>query len=166
MRRRRRLSCGRFRIERRRSLKSPEELMVELEAIDHRRGYAGSISLFVGFENSSVVLKFYRRGEVLADGNIVCERDPNFLPRLIEVMHQGGTPIGWSRMFKDKVAGHYVIELGVTEDNQDAAWAYNYLKYFYTSESRKEFKEGTKFYLFYPDGSILDITDINDLTEG
>ena len=50
------------------------------------------VRLFVGFEDSSIVLPLYHATEVLPDGRVVFERDPNFLSVLKEAIANGGVP--------------------------------------------------------------------------
>lgn|GEM_PF-4813938 len=134
-------------------MKTPEELLEELTRVSE--GFFG-VSLFVGFEDSSIVLQLHHRTEVLPNGNIVYEVDPNFLPTLKEAISNGGVPIGWQRM-KSKNAPGDVVELGPLQDQQKQPWVYRYLMHFYDPRDKKD---GTKFYLVYPDGNVLDITDL------
>jgi hypothetical protein len=49
-------------------MKTPEEILEEMEIVGE--GSFG-VSLFVGFEDSSIILELYRRTEVLPDGCVV-----------------------------------------------------------------------------------------------
>ena len=113
------------------------------------------VSLFVGFEDSSIVLQLYHRREGLPDGRVVYETDPNFVSLLKDAIANGGVPIGWVRLKTKKTAGD-TVELWPLKDRQREAWVYEYLKHFYGLEDRKD---GAKYYLVYPDGNALDITD-------
>jgi hypothetical protein len=129
-------------------------LLEELELVAH--GSFG-VCLFVGFEDSSIVLRLYRPTEVLPDGCVVYERDPNLLPLLKEAIANGGVPIGWCRLKTKDTAGD-IVELGPLQDHQEEPWAYNYLKHWFSPEDKKLSK--AKYYLLYPDGHFLDITSV------
>jgi hypothetical protein len=138
-------------------VKTPEELVEELElAAEDSFG----MSLFVGFEDSSIVLPLYHQTEVLPDGRVVYKRDLNFLALLKEAIANGGVPIGWSRL-KTKWSAGDIVELGPLQDHQKEPWAYEYLMHFFSLEAKQGSKEGTKYYLVYPDGNILDITNMD-----
>ena len=134
-------------------MKTPEELLDELESV--ARGSFG-VCLFVGFQDSSIVLSLYRETEVLPDGCVIYERDSNFLPLLKEAMANGGVPIGWYRLKTKHKAGD-TVELGALQDRQKEPWVYKYLMHFFGPEDRKK---GTKYYLVYADGGVLDITNV------
>lgn len=135
-------------------MKTPEALRAELEAISKD---SFSVFLYVGFDNSSIVLNLYRpTGEVLADGGLVYERDPNFLRLLKEAIANGGVPIGWCRLKSKKSVGD-TVELGPLQDNENESWAYEYLKGFFTDEEKKRYKACAQFYLVYPDGGLVEI---------
>jgi hypothetical protein len=134
------------------AMKTPAEIFEEMKQV--AEGCFGA-SLFVGFEDSSIILKLHHRTEVLSDGRVVYEIDPNFVPLLKDAIANGGVPIGWHRLKTRKTAGD-TVELGPLQDQQREAWVYEYLKHFYGREDRKD---GARYYLVYPDGNALDITD-------
>jgi hypothetical protein len=129
-------------------------LLEELELV--AQGSFG-VCLFVGFEDSSIVLPLYRDTEVLPDGCVVYERDPNLLPLLKEAIANGGVPIGWYRL-KTKETVDDTVELGPLQDHQGEPWAYKYLQHWFSPEDKKLYK--AKYYLVYPDGHFLDITSV------
>jgi hypothetical protein len=134
-------------------MKTPEEILEELELIC--KGSLGA-HLFVGFEDSSVVLDVYQTTEVLPDGRVVYEINPKFLSLLREAVVNGGVPIGWYRLnAKTKEGG--IVELGPLEDHQNEPWVYKYLTHFF---GKKESNDGCKYFLVYPDGRLLDITEV------
>ena len=133
-------------------MKTPEEVVQELESA--MKGSFG-IDLFVGFDHSSLVLDLHSATEVLPDGRVQYERNPEFLSLLKEAMANGGVPIGWYRLKTRETVGD-VVELGPLQDQQEEAWVYEYLKHFFDHEDKK----GAKYYLVYPDGDLLDITNV------
>ena len=137
-------------------VKTPEELLQELELVAKD---SFGVCLFVGFQDSSIVLPLYHKIEVLPDGRAVYERDPNFLSLLKEAIANGGVPIGWYRLKTKETAGD-IVELGPLQDHQKEPWAYNYLMHFFSLEDKKRYKEVAKVYVVYPDGNRMDITDL------
>jgi hypothetical protein len=113
------------------------------------------VCLFVGFEDSSIVLPLYRDTEVLPDGCVIYERNPNLLPLLKEAIANGGVPIGWYRLKTKETVGD-TVELGPLQDHQGELWAYKYLQHWFSPEDKKLHK--AKYYLVYPDGNTLEIT--------
>src|ERR1035438_9624289 len=101
-------------------MKTPEELVQELELAAE-----GSLCLylFVGFEDTSIILSLYQDTEVLPDGRVVSERDPNFRSLLKEAIDHGGVPIGWYRL-KTKEAACDLVELGPLQDRQKEPWVH------------------------------------------
>jgi hypothetical protein len=134
-------------------VKTPEELVEELE-LAARDSFA--VSLFVGFEDSSILLPLYHSTEVLPDGRVVYERDPNFLSVLKEAIANGGVPIGWYRLKTKETAGD-IVELGPLH-HQKEPWVYEYLMHFFSLQDKERYK--AKYYLVYPDGDVLDITNV------
>jgi hypothetical protein len=114
-------------------MKTPEELVEELELAAKD---SFGMGLFVGFEDSSIVLALYHKTEVLPDGRVVYERDPNFLSVLKEAIANGGVPIGWSRLKTKDRAGD-IVELGALQDHQKETWVYEYLMHFFTLEAKE-----------------------------
>lgn len=137
-------------------MKTPEELVEELELAAKD---SFGVHLFVGFEDSSIVFDLYHKTEVLPDGRVVYERDPNFLSLLKEAIANGGVPIGWYRLKTKDTAGD-IVELGALEHHHKEPWVYEYLMHFFSLKERERFKEDTKYYLVYPDGDVLDITNV------
>lgn len=134
-------------------LKTPEELVKELESVAADSSFP--VHLFVAFEDSSILLNLYHHTETLSEGSRVYERDQNFLSMLKDAIANGGNPVGWYRVKTTKTAGD-TVEMGVLEDHQNEPWAYEYLKGLCTSKDRTD---GTRFYIVYPDGGVLDITE-------
>jgi hypothetical protein len=132
-------------------VKTPEEILEEMELVS--QGSLGA-HLFIGFENSSIVLSLYHDTEVLPDGRMVYEIDPNFVPLLKDAIANGGVPIGWYRQKTHKTAGD-VVELGALQDRQTEPWVYRYLMHFFNPEDKKH----AKYYLVYPAGNVVDITN-------
>jgi hypothetical protein len=134
-------------------MKTAEEILEELELV--AKDSIGAF-LFVVFEDNSIILSLYDATEVLPDGRVVCEIDPKFLSLLKEAIDNGGVPIGWYRLKSEKRAGD-IVELGALQE-QNEPWVYDYLRYFFTREDKKHYKEGTRYFLVYPDGLVSDIT--------
>lgn len=137
-------------------MKTPEELVEELE-LTAKDSFG--LCLFVSFQDSSIVLSLYHATEVLPDGRVVYERDPNFLSVLKEATANGGVPIGWSRLKTKNTAGD-IVELGPLQERENEPWVYEYLTHFFSIEDKERSQEGTKYYLVYPDGNVLDITNL------
>jgi hypothetical protein len=104
-------------------------------------------------------LDLHHATEILQDGRVVYEKDPKFLSLLKEAIANGGAPIGWYRLKTVETAGD-IVELGPLQDNQEEPWVFDYLMHFFSPEDKERSKGRTKYHLVYPDGSVLDITDV------
>jgi hypothetical protein len=141
-------------------VKTPEELLEELELVSE--GSSFPVHLFVTFQDNSIILNLYHATKALPDGSVIYEREPNFLSLLKDAIANGGVPVGWYRLKSKKTAGD-TVELGVLQDQQKEPRAYKYLMDLFASTDKEG---GTRFYIVYPDGGVLDITDNMEAERG